>query len=230
LFPEAKTARMDLDTTRTRKSYEKIIEDFENRKVDILIGTQMVSKGLDFDHVKVVGILNADNMLNFPDFRSYERSFQLIAQVSGRAGRKNDRGRVVIQTGNPENKVIRFVTENDYQGFFKQQITERRNFLYPPYCRLIKLTLRHKKLETVVKAADLLANELRISLGNRVIGPEFPLVNRIFNLHQKCIMVKIERDMHFGERRIQMRKAIETISSSEIFKSLQIVPDVDPYN
>jgi primosomal protein N' (replication factor Y) len=230
LFPEAKLARMDLDTTRTRKSYEKIIEDFENRKVDILIGTQMVSKGLDFDHVKVVGILNADNMLNFPDFRSFERSFQMIAQVSGRAGRKNERGKVIIQTGNPLNTVIRHVIENDYKGFFENQISERRNFRYPPFYRLIKLTLRHKKLEIVSKAANLLADDLRLTLGNRVIGPEFPLITRIFNLHQKCILVKIERDMHFSERRKIMREAIYRISKDDHFKSLQIVPDVDPYN
>jgi primosomal protein N' (replication factor Y) (superfamily II helicase) len=230
LFPNAKIARMDLDTTRTRKSYEKIIGDFENRKVDILIGTQMVSKGLDFDHVKVVGILNADNLLNFPDFRSFERSFQLIAQVSGRAGRKNARGRVIIQTSNPENTVIRHVVNNEYKNFYIQQISERKNFRYPPYYRLVKLTLRHRKLPVVSKAAHLLADELRKSLDYRVIGPEFPLINRVFNLHQKCILVKIERDMHFTERRRLMRMAIDKISLTEEFKGLQIVPDVDPYN
>ena len=229
-FPDAKTARMDLDTTRSRRSYEKIIEDFENRKVDILIGTQMISKGLDFDHVKVVGILNADNMLNFPDFRSFERCFQLIAQVSGRAGRKNDRGMVIIQTGNPDNTVVKHVVNNDYIGFFNQQISERRYFRYPPFYRIVKLTLRHKKLEIVNNAANLLAEELRLSLNKRVIGPEFPLINRVFNLHQKCILVKIERDMHFSERRKMIREAIKKISSDEEFKSLQIVADVDPYN
>lgn len=230
LFPDAKAARMDLDTTRTRKSYERIIEDFENRKIDILIGTQMVSKGLDFDHVRVVGILNADNMLNFPDFRSFERSYQLIAQVSGRAGRKNKRGKVVIQTGNPEQVVLHHVIDNDYMGFYKQQLAERAQFKYPPYYRLIKLTIRHKKLEVVIKASDLLAAELRKELGNRIIGPEFPLINRLFSLHQKCILVKVERDMHFSERRTRMRKVIEKIAALDEFKNLQIVPDVDPYN
>jgi primosomal protein N' (replication factor Y) (superfamily II helicase) len=230
LFPGAKAARMDLDTTRTRKSYERIIEDFENRKIDILIGTQMVSKGLDFDHVKVVGILNADNMLNFPDFRSYERSFQLIAQVSGRAGRKNKRGKVIIQTGYPEQVVIKHLIDNDYKGFYSHQLAERAQFNYPPYFRLVKLTLRHKKLLVVAKAAEMLAAELRKVLGNRIIGPEFPLINRMFSLHQKCIIVKAERDMHFAERRMSMRTAIEKIASLEEFKSLQIVPDVDPYN
>lgn len=229
-FPEAHIARMDLDTTRTRRSYEQLIDDFEQRKIDILIGTQMVSKGLDFEHVKVVGILNADNMLNFPDFRSFERSFQLMAQVSGRAGRKNTRGKVIIQTANPNNVVIRHVVSNAYKEFFMQQIGERKNFKYPPFYRLVKLTLRHKKLPVVSKAADQLATDLRKTLGHRVVGPEFPLINRVFNFHQKCILVKIERDRQFGERRHQMREAIDTLLKNEEYKGVLVVPDVDPYN
>lgn len=230
VFPDAKLARLDLDTTRTRRAYEKIIRDFEHRKVDILIGTQMVSKGLDFDHVRIVGILNADNMLNFPDFRSYERSFQLMAQVSGRAGRKNERGKVIIQTGDPENAVIRCVVQNDYQGFFNQQIGERKQFKYPPFCRIVKLTLRHKQLPQVSQAAGKLAGLLRRELGDRVVGPEFPLINRLYNLHQKCIIVKIERDRHFSARRAFMMECIEQIRRDEVLKNVQIVPDVDPYN
>lgn len=229
-FPEAKVSRMDLDTARTRRSYERIIDDFENRKVDILIGTQMVSKGLDFDHVRVVGILNADNMLNFPDFRSFERSYQLIAQVSGRAGRKKDRGKVIVQTSDPEHTVIHHLLENDYKAFFMQQLRERQTYKYPPYYRLVKLTLRHKKLPVVSHASQLLADELRKSLGERVIGPEFPLIGRLYSLHQKCILVKIERDKHFSERRKMMRRAIDQIMLNDQFKSLQIIPDVDPYN
>ncbi len=230
LFPEARISRMDLDTTRTRRSYEKIIADFENRKIDILIGTQMISKGLDFDHVRIVGILNADNMLNFPDFRSFERSFQLIAQVSGRAGRKKEQGKVIIQTSNPDHVVINYVLENNYKGFFHHQLNERKNFNYPPYFRLIKLTIRHKKLPVVSKAASYLASELRKSLGNRVIGPEFPLIGRLFSHHQKCIMIKIERDKHFSTRRHQVLEAIDKTMVHAEFRSLQIVPDVDPYN
>jgi primosomal protein N' (replication factor Y) len=221
---------MDLDTARTRRSHEKIISDFEHRKIDILIGTQMISKGLDFDHVRVVGIMNADNMLHFPDFRSYERSFQLIAQVSGRAGRKNIQGKVIIQTSDPENTVIKHVMENNFEGFFNQQLRERKNFNYPPYVRLVKLTLRHRKLPVVSDAANILASELRKALGDRVIGPEFPLINRLFNLHQKCIMIKIERDKQFAERRKIVRQIIDTVSSNPDFKSLQIIPDVDPMN
>jgi primosomal protein N' (replication factor Y) len=230
IFPKVKVGRMDLDTTRTRKSYERLIEAFENREIDILIGTQMISKGLDFDHVRLVGILNADNMLNFPDFRSWERSFQLIAQVSGRAGRKNKRGKVIIQSGNPENIVIKKITENDYKSFFTQQMLERKTFRYPPYFRLVKLTLRHKQLPKVSKAANLLADELVKLLGDRVVGPEFPLVSRIFNYHQKCILVKIERDKHFSERRRLMREVIDSIVIRDEFRGIQIIADVDPYN
>ncbi|MBN2524598.1 MAG: primosomal protein N' [Bacteroidales bacterium] len=230
ILPGVNVKRMDLDTARTRRSHEKIISDFEHRKIDILIGTQMISKGLDFDHVRVVGIMNADNMLHFPDFRSYERSFQLIAQVSGRAGRKNIQGKVIIQTSDPENTVIKHVMENNFEGFFNQQLRERKNFNYPPYVRLVKLTLRHRKLPVVSDAANILASELRKALGDRVIGPEFPLINRLFNLHQKCIMIKIERDKQFAERRKIVRQIIDTVSSNPDFKSLQIIPDVDPMN
>jgi primosomal protein N' (replication factor Y) len=230
IFPNAKVKRMDLDTARSRRSHEKIISDFENQKIDILIGTQMISKGLDFDHVKVVGIMNADNMLHFPDFRSYERSFQLMAQVSGRAGRKGKQGKVIIQTNDLENTVIRHVMNNNYVGFFEQQLRERKDFSYPPYVRLVKLTLRHKQLPIVSNAANLLALEIRKVLGNRVIGPEFPFINRLFNLHQKCIIVKIERDQKFSQRRKLMQKAIEKVKLNPNFKSLHIVPDVDPYN
>jgi primosomal protein N' (replication factor Y) (superfamily II helicase) len=230
LFPDHKISRLDLDTTRTRNLYEKIIENFENRKIDILIGTQMISKGLDFNHVRVVGILNADNMLNFPDFRSFERSFQLIAQVSGRAGRRHGRGIVVLQTGDPEHTVIRNLINDNYSGFFRQQVAERKDFYYPPYSRLIKLTLRHRNLPLVSKAADLLADDLRKFLGNRVVGPEFPLLNRAFGLHQKCILIKLERDKNFSGRKNLIREAIGNVSESDEFRGLQIVPDVDPFN
>ncbi len=230
LFPEATIARMDLDTTRSRRSYEKIITDFENRKIDILIGTQMISKGLDFDNVRVVGILNADNMLNFPDFRSFERSYQLMSQVSGRAGRKKEQGKVIIQTNDPKHIVIQYLLENNYKGFFQQQYEERKKFKYPPYCRLLKLTLRHKKLPVVSKAAKHLATELRKSLGERIVGPEFPLISRLFNYHSKCILVKIERDKHFSERRQLIREAIDKTMIQAEFRSLQVITDADPYN
>ncbi|NJK85973.1 MAG: primosomal protein N' [Bacteroidales bacterium] len=144
IFPQSRIARLDLDTSRTRKSYEKIISGFEKGEIDILVGTQMISKGLDFNNVKIVGILNADNMLNYPDFRSFERSFQLMAQVSGRAGRKNGRGLVIIQTSQPGNTVIKSILANDYKNFFLEQLNERKAFNYPPFSRLIEITLKHK--------------------------------------------------------------------------------------
>lgn len=230
LFPDAKVARLDLDTARSRKTYERIITDFEDLKIDILIGTQMISKGLDFDHVRMVGILNADNMLNFPDFRSFERSFQLISQVSGRAGRKGKQGTVFIQTGNPGHTVINHILKNDYKGFLKQQFQERQTFKYPPFFRLVKLTVRHRDFSTLNKAARYLAEDLRRQLGERVIGPEFPLITRLFTFHQKCIIVKIERDPQFSTRRKIIRLAIDRILSHSDFKSLQIIADVDPYS
>ena len=169
-------------------------------------------------------------MLNFPDFRSFERSFQLIAQVSGRAGRKKEQGIVIIQTSNPQHVVIRYLLKNNYQGFFQHQLNERQNFKYPPYFRLIKLTLRHKNLAIVTTAANYLANALREKMGARVVGPEFPLISRIFRLHQKCILIKIERDKHFSERRHLVLEAINKTMSHGRFRGLQIVPDVDPYN
>ena len=230
LFPEAKLARLDLDSAKSRRTYEKIITDFENRKTDILIGTQMISKGLDFDHVRVVGILDADTLLNFPDFRSFERSFQLMAQVSGRAGRKKEQGKVIIQTSDTDHIVLRYLLENDYKGFFEHQLRERMNYKYPPYYRLIRLTLRHRKLPVLIQAATSLAAGLRNSLGDRVTGPEFPLINRLYNLHQKCIWIKIERDRQFKERRQIVHQAIEETMINKEFRTIQIVPDVDPYN
>jgi primosomal protein N' (replication factor Y) len=230
LFPKAKLARLDLDSARTRRTYEKIISDFENRKIDILIGTQMISKGLDFDHVRIVGILDADSMLNFPDFRSFERSYQLMAQVSGRAGRKKEQGKVIIQTSDPNHIVLVHLLENDYKGFFRNQLKERVHFKYPPYYRMIKLTLRHRKLPVLIKAANYLAGELRKSLGDRVVGPESPLISRLYNLHQKCILIKIDRDKHITERRHIVQNAIDKTRIHSEFKSLHIVPDVDPYN
>ena len=165
IFPEARIARMDLDTTRTRTAYEKIIADFEEGKTDILIGTQMVSKGLDFDRVSVVGILNADSMLNYPDFRSYERAFQLMAQVAGRAGRKNKQGLVILQTKSPDLPLIHEVVTNNYRSLFDEQIAERHLFKYPPFYRLVYVYLKHRKQEVLDQAADVMARYLRQGLG-----------------------------------------------------------------
>ena len=228
LFPEARIARMDLDTTRTRTAYGKIISDFEEGKTDILIGTQMVSKGLDFDRVSVVGILNADSMLNYPDFRSYERAFQLMAQVAGRAGRKEKRGLVVLQTKQPDLPLIHEVVTNDYARLFQEQIEERSMFRYPPFYRLVYVYLKHRKQEVLDQAADLMANVLRQGLGERILGPDLPPVARIQTLFIKKIVVKVEQQASLSKVRSYLRQVQRMIVEDERFRSLLVYYDVDP--
>ncbi len=228
LFPGVNTARMDFDSTRSKKAYHKIISDFENHRTDILIGTQMVSKGLDFDNVSVVGIMNADNMLNFPDFRAYERAFQLMAQVSGRAGRKNKRGRVIIQTSDKNHPIIHNVIENDYNELFQTQIEERQLFKYPPYYRLIKMVLKHKKQYILDKAADKTADNLKNIFGNRVLGPEYPVISRVKNWYIKNILIKIERQKSVDKAKELIKNAVNTVKSDEKYKYVQFIYDVDP--
>lgn len=228
IFPEARVARMDLDTTRTRTAYERIIADFEEGKTDILIGTQMVSKGLDFDRVSVVGILNADSMLNYPDFRSYERAFQLMAQVAGRAGRKNKQGLVVLQTKSPDLPLIHQVVANDYNGLYQTQIDERRLFKYPPFYRLIYVYLKHRKEGVLEQAADLMAGYLRNGLGDRVLGPDRPLVSRIQTLFIRKIVVKIEQQASMSKVREYLQQVQRAIIEDERFRSLLVYYDVDP--
>lgn len=228
LFPEARIARMDLDTTRTRTAYEKIISDFEEGETDILIGTQMVSKGLDFDRVSVVGILNADSMLNYPDFRSYERAFQLMAQVAGRAGRKEKRGLVILQTKQPDLPLIHEVVMNDYARMFQEQTEERSLFRYPPFYRLIYVYLKHRKQEVLDQAADLMANVLRQGLGERVLGPDQPPIARIQTLFIKKIVVKVEQQASLSKVRAYLRQVQRMIVEDERFRSLIVYYDVDP--
>ena len=228
IFPDASIARMDLDTTRTRTAYEKIIADFEQGKTDILIGTQMVSKGLDFDHVSVVGILNADTMLNYPDFRSYERAFQLMAQVAGRAGRKNKRGLVLLQTKSPDLPVIHQVITNDYEQLYYDQLAERQLFRYPPYFRLIYVYLKHRKESVLDLAADVMATQLRSGLGERVLGPDKPPVARIQTLFIKKIVVKIEQNASMAKVRDYLQAVQRAIIEDERFRSLLVYYDVDP--
>lgn len=228
IFPEAKVARMDLDTTRTRTAYEKIIADFERGRTDILIGTQMVSKGLDFDHVSVVGILNADTLLNYPDFRSYERAFQLMAQVAGRAGRKNKQGLVVLQTQSPDLPVIRQVMDNDYEQLYYDQLAERQLFKYPPYYRLIYVYLKHRKEEVLNLAADIMAGQLRAGLGDRVLGPDKPPVARIQTLFIKKMIVKVEQNASMAKARDYLLAVRRAILEDERFRSLLVYYDVDP--
>lgn len=227
-FPGRRIARMDLDSTRSRKAYEELIADFENREMDILVGTQMVTKGLDFDNVSLVGVLDADHLLNFPDFRAYERSFQLLSQVSGRAGRKNKRGKVIVQTSDPANYIIHDVIRNDFMHTYRTQLEERQNFGYPPYTRLIQITLKHKSQQVVDGAADFLAADLRKSLGNRVYGPEYPLINRINNWFLKNILLKIERQASVIKAKEIIASSINNLGTHNDFHSVIVQPDVDP--
>ena len=219
---------MDLDTTRTRSAYEKIIADFEQGKTDILIGTQMVSKGLDFDHVSIVGILNADTMLNYPDFRSYERAFQLMAQVAGRAGRKNKRGRVVLQTKSIEHPIIHQVIANDYEDMVGGQLAERQMFHYPPYYRLIVLVLRSRNESVLQELSVIYAEKLHARLGERVLGPVTPPVTRVQTLHIKKIVLKIE----IAAAIAPVREILEAVHSEMQrylpFRQLLVHYDVDP--
>ncbi len=229
LLPKARIARMDLDTTRKKTSTSTLIHNFENRETDILVGTQMVAKGLDFDNLTLTCILNADSLLNFPDFRAYERSFQLMLQVAGRAGRREKRGSVIIQTYQPLHPIIQFVVNANYNEFYTSEISERKQFNYPPYYRLIQLTLKHKDLDTINAAAQQLATVLRSHLGKAVLGPEFPAVNRIRNLYHKVILIKVEKGAPLQAIKSQLSNSILLLNKEKAFKSVWVQPDVDPY-
>jgi len=228
IFPDARIARMDLDTTRARKSFEKIIHDYDSGKIDILIGTQMVTKGLDFQNVSVVGILNADNLLNYPDFRAYERSYQLMAQVSGRAGRKRRQGKVIIQTSEPDHHIIQQVIENDYTGMYKGQLAERKHFKYPPYYRLIGLVLKHRDKRELERIANQLGSMLRRSFRNRVLGPEDPVINRIQSWYIKQFWLKIERDISIVSAKKKLQEILDEAKNQPGNSGVQINIDVDP--
>lgn len=228
IFPEARVARMDFDTTRTRSAYERIIADFEAGKTDILIGTQMVSKGLDFDRVSVVGILDADLMMNYPDFRAHERAFQLMAQVAGRAGRRGKRGLVALQTKSADMPLVRQVMENDYRSFYLRQADERRSFRYPPFCRLVYVYLKHRKEDVLGSAAQLMADCLRGALGDRVLGPDRPPVSRIQALYIKKIVIKVEPQASMSKIRAYLKQVQASLTADGRFRSLTVYYDVDP--
>jgi primosomal protein N'' len=194
-FPEARIQRMDLDTTRTKSGYENIIEGFETGETDVLVGTQMVTKGLDFDKVNMVGVFDADRMMHFPDFRSYERAFQLITQVSGRAGRREKKGKVVVQTGDPTHPLFQFVTEHNVIGFMEEQLQDRQTHFYPPFSRLVEVTLKHIDKKIVVNAAHQMADSIKSNLKNvKVLGPGEPMISKIRNEYLMTILIKIGRD------------------------------------
>ncbi len=228
IFPEAHVARMDLDTTRTRNAYERIINDFSAHRTDILIGTQMVSKGLDFDRVSVVGILNADNMLNYPDFRAHEQAFMMMAQVSGRAGRKGRQGLVILQTKSPELPLIAQVVRNDCEGFYSELFRERRQFRYPPFYHIINIYVRHRDNDMVSSAAIHLGAVLRSWFGERVLGPDKPAVARVKTLHIRKIVLKLENGINQAKVRQYLFKAQEMIMNSKKYGGLTVHFDVDP--
>jgi primosomal protein N' (replication factor Y) len=229
IFPKARVTRMDQDTTRKKNSFSNIIRAFEEKQTDILIGTQMISKGLDFENLTVVGILNAESILNYPDFRAHERGFQLMSQVSGRAGRRQKHGKVIIQTSDPENRIIRLVLKHDYISMFKYQSEERKLFNYPPFCRLINIVIKHKDRAKLNEFADLLGKDLKSKFGSRILGPEFPLIPRVQLWYIKNILVKIEKDRPLEKAKQIINEAIEKIHKVKGASSLRISVDVDPY-
>lgn len=227
-FPEANIARMDLDSTRHKNAYHEIINKFENKEIDILVGTQMVTKGLDFGNVSTVGILNADSMINYPDFRAFERSFQLLTQVAGRSGRKQKRGKVILQTYNPKHIVIQNVINNNYKAMYEEELFERNKFKYPPFYRLIQLTINAKDIDILNLASDLLANDLRKSLGSRVLGPEFPLVSRVKNRYLKNILIKIEKQSSLQHAKSILVTSINNFKLINEYRQVHIAIDIDP--
>ena len=228
IFPDTKILRMDLDTTRNKNGHEKIIDEFSSRKADILVGTQMVTKGLDFDGVSTVGILNADSMINFPDFRSHERAFNMMEQVAGRAGRKNKQGRVVIQTSEPENPVIRFVRNHDYTGFFNEEIADRERFKYPPFTKIITIYMKHRDDNVLTEMSVRYSNMLRQVFAHRVLGPEAPMIARVQNLHIRQIVLKMENEASMSKVKNILRTIYENMLKVDSrMKSTILYYDVD---
>lgn len=229
LFPEKKTGRMDQDTTRGKYGYEKIIDSFKNREIDILVGTQMLAKGLDFDNVSLVGIMNADNMLYHPDFRAFERSYQMMTQVSGRAGRSEKRGKVVIQTYNPNHNTIQQVTNNDYIGMYKEQLYDRHIFKYPPYYRLIKITLKHRDFDKLKEGAMWLYQVMSQNLDMPVLGPEEPAISRIRNEYIRTIMIKIPQNQPLGGIKKTIQKMLNSFEAVPQYRPIKTAVNVDFY-
>jgi len=229
IFPNTKVARMDSDTTRGKYGYHKIISAFQSQEVDILVGTQMLSKGLDFANVSLVGILNADNMLNFPDFRAHERSFQMMVQVSGRAGRSKKRGKVAIQSFNPFHQILQQVTTNDYANMYKEQLEERYQYKYPPFIRTIKITLKHKDYNKVNEASEWLAKSLRNQFGDNVLGPTVPSVARVRNQYIKHILIKLPASRSIKDSKKVLKKVKISFMSVANFRPVRFIIDVDNY-
>lgn len=229
VFPEAKIARLDVDSTRTKNGLMQIITDFQEKKTDILIGTQMVAKGLDFDNVTLIGVINADTLFNYPDFRAFERSYQLLAQVAGRAGRRDKQGKVIIQAYDDQHRIIRQVIENKYLEMYNDELTERRQFLYPPFTRLIFINIKHKDQDLLNVAAQRFATVLRGQLGRRVLGPEQPMVSRIRNYYIKQVIIKSDKETSIQKVKSILKETILQFQSEKDYRAVNIQVDVDPY-
>ncbi len=229
LFPSAKVGRMDQDTTRGKFGFEKVIDTFKNREVDILVGTQMLAKGLDFDNVSLVGVMNADNMLFHPDFRAFERSYQMLMQVSGRAGRSEKRGKVIIQTYNPNHNTIQQVTNNDYFGMYKEQLYDRKIYFYPPYFRLIKITLKHRDYDKLKEGSMWLYQVMKQNLEIPVLGPEEPGINRIRNEYLRVILIKIPQKENLGFVKGKISRMLNSFEAVATYRSIKTIVNVDFY-
>jgi len=229
LFPEVKIGRMDLDTTRGKYGYQKIIGAFQAQEIDILVGTQMLSKGLDFGKVSLVGVMNADNMLNFPDFRAHERTFQMMVQVAGRSGRSKKRGKVIIQTFNPYHQILQQVSTNDYSQMYKEQLEDRWQFHYPPFYRVLKITLRHRDLMTLDNAAEWFGTSLKNAFKDNVLGPTAPNVSRVRNLYIKHITLKIPPKQSLKATKKHIEKIQNTFTAIAAYRSVRLGIDIDAY-
>lgn len=229
IFPDARISRLDLDSTRTKNGLQQIIGDFQEKKSDILIGTQMVAKGLDFENVSLIGVINADTLLNFPDFRAFERSYQLLAQVAGRAGRRDKQGKVCIQAYADDHRIIKQVMNNAYQEMYADELEERRQFNYPPFARLIFINVKHKDANVLNMASQNLAANLRTKLGKRVLGPEQPLVARIRNYYIKQIIIKVEKTAAIQKVKEVLLTTVREFNTQKEFRSVIVQLDVDPY-
>lgn len=229
IFPEAKIARLDLDSTRSKNGMQQLIADFQDKKTQILIGTQMVAKGLDFDNVSLIGVINADTLLNYPDFRAFERSYQLLAQVAGRAGRRDKQGLAIIQAYSDSHRIITQVLTNNYLEMYGDELEEREKYLYPPFTRLIFINVKHKDANVLNVAAQTLANALRAQLGHRILGPEQPLVARIRNYYLKQISIKVEKNAPIQKVKNVLKETITNFNTQKEFKSVVVQIDVDPY-
>ena len=227
-FPDKTICRLDLDSTKKKNAYEHIISDFESGDIDILIGTQMITKGLDFKNVSIVGIMNADALLNFPDFRSFERSFQLMTQVAGRAGRKEKRGKVVVQTYTADHEIIQYVKTNDYQSMYETQMIDRKEFSYPPYSKLISISVKHTNIDTTHQAARELAFHLKAIFKDQVLGPEYPPVSRIKNRYIKNILLKIQPGVSLKKSKHYLTTLIKSLKNTRQFRSVRFDIDIDP--